>query len=118
MIAYKFLHADGSGVFTGFRWPLPDGAPGAWVDAAVDPCRSGIHACRRGDLPHWVGMALYEIELDGAIVESPTKVIATRGRLLRRIDAWTTRCATSTRDAARTAGTSWRAARRWTTGTR
>jgi hypothetical protein len=35
-----------------------------------------------------VGRALYEIELDGAIVESPTKVIAERGRLLRRIDAW------------------------------
>jgi hypothetical protein len=88
MIAYKFLHADGTGIFTGFRWPLPDGVPGDWVGAAADPCRSGIHACRRGDLPHWVGRALYEIELDGAIVESPTKVIAERGRLLRRIDAW------------------------------
>jgi hypothetical protein len=25
MIAYKFLRPDGSGVFTGSRWPLPDG---------------------------------------------------------------------------------------------
>ena len=35
MIAYKFLRGDGSSVFTGFRWPLPGGAPGAWVDAPV-----------------------------------------------------------------------------------
>ncbi len=35
-----------------------------------------------------MGRALYEIELDGAIVESATKVVATRGRLVRRIDAW------------------------------
>ena len=88
MIAYKFLRADGTGVFTGFRWPLPDGEPGAWVDAGVDPCRSGIHACRRADLPLWLGRALYEIELDGEIREQPTKVVAARGRLLRRIDAW------------------------------
>ena len=51
MIAFKFLRADGTGVFTGFRWPLPQAAPGAWVQSGVDPCRSGIHACRRADLP-------------------------------------------------------------------
>lgn len=88
MIAYKFLRADGTTVFTRFRWPLPDGGPGAWVDADVDPCRSGIHACRRADLPLWLGRVLYEIELDGAIHEEATKVVAPRGRLLRRIDAW------------------------------
>lgn len=88
MIAYKFLRPDGTSVFTRFRWPLPGGAPGSWVDAGVDPCRSGIHACRRADLPLWLGRTLYEIELDGEIFEEPTKVVASRGRLLRRIDAW------------------------------
>jgi len=88
VIAYKFLRSDGSGVFTGFAWPLPDGSPGAWVDAAVDPCRSGVHACRLRDLPLWAGRALYEAELAGDIVEDRTKVIASRGRLLRRVDAW------------------------------
>ena len=88
MIAYKFLRPDGTSVFTSFRWPLPDGGPGDWVDAEVDPCRSGIHACRTADLPYWVGRALYEIELDGPIHEEPTKVVAMRGRLLRRVDAW------------------------------
>jgi hypothetical protein len=88
MIAYKFLRGDGSSVFTGFRWPLPDGGPGAWVDAPVDPCRSGIHACRPAGLPYWIGRSLYEVELAGDIVEEPTKLVASRGRLLRRVTAW------------------------------
>ena len=88
MIAYKFLRADGSSVFSAFRWPLPDGAPGAWVDARIDPCRSGIHACRPADLPYWAGRALYEIELEGQIVQEPTKLVASRGRLLRRLGQW------------------------------
>ena len=88
MIAYKFLRTDGSTVFSGFRWPLPGDGPGPWVEAEVDPCCSGIHACRPGDLSYWVGQTLYEIELDGEIVEERNKVIASRGRLLRRIDAW------------------------------
>jgi hypothetical protein len=88
VIAYKFLRADGTSVFTGFRWPLPNGGPGAWVDARVEPCRSGIHACRRADLPLWVGRTLYEIELEGDVVEQPMKIVAPRGRLLRRVESW------------------------------
>jgi hypothetical protein len=89
MIAYKFLRADGTSVFTDFRWPLPEGGPAPWVDAAIDPCRSGIHACLVAQLPLWAGRTLYEIELDGDVVEEAMKVVAPRGRLLRRIDAWT-----------------------------
>jgi hypothetical protein len=88
MMAYKFLRSDGTGVFTGFRWPLPNGGPGAWVDARIEPCVSGIHACRRADLPLWAGRTLYEIELDGEILDEAMKVVASRGRLMRRIDAW------------------------------
>jgi hypothetical protein len=88
VIAYKFLRADGTSVFTRFTWPLPDDGPGPWVDAGVDPCRSGIHACRRADLPLWLGRSLYEIELEGEVREEATKVVAPRGRLLRRIDGW------------------------------
>ena len=88
MIAYKCLRPGGTSVFTGFRWPLPDGGPGPWVQAEIDPCHSGIHACRLADLPYWVGRVLYEIELDGEIVAEPTKVVAPRGRLVRRIGAW------------------------------
>jgi hypothetical protein len=88
MIAYKYLRSDGGSVFTGFRWPLPTKEPAAWVAAPVDPCRSGIHACRAAGLPHWMGRSLYEIELAGDIVEERTKLVASRARLLRRVTAW------------------------------
>ena len=89
MIAYKFLHRDGTAVFSGFTWPIPtNGRAGRWVEAPVDPCRSGVHACRPGDLPYWAGEVLYEIELEGEIVEQRSKVVAARGRILRRVDAW------------------------------
>jgi hypothetical protein len=88
MRAYKFLSSDGTGLFTGFPWPLPNGGPGEWVSAEVDLCRSGVHACRRDHLSYWVAPALYEIELDGDVVEAGMKVIAPRGRLVRRVDAW------------------------------
>jgi hypothetical protein len=88
VIAYKFLRPDGRSPFSGFRWHLPNGEPSEWVDARVEPCRSGIHACRVSDLPLWVGRTLYEIELEGEVVEERSKVVASRGRLVRRIDAW------------------------------
>jgi hypothetical protein len=88
VIAYKFLRPDGTSVFTGFNWPLPNGGPGSWVDAKVEPCRSGIHACGPEHLPLWAGRVLYEVELDGEIVDDRTKVVAGRARLTRRIDAW------------------------------
>lgn len=88
MIAYKFLTDDGSAVFSRFRWPLPNGGPGEWVEAEVDPCRSGVHACRLVDLPFWIAPSLYEMELDGDVVVHSLKVVAPRGRLVRRIDAW------------------------------
>jgi len=87
MRAYEFLTADGSGVFSGFAWPLPNGGPGAWLGSEVDLCRSGIHACRRFDLPYWLAPALYEIELDGRIDAPAVKVVAPRGRLIRHVEA-------------------------------
>jgi hypothetical protein len=87
--AYKCLTAAGLGVFSGFAWPLPPGGrPGAWVESDVEPCRSGIHACRTIDLPFWLTPALFEIELDGPVEEHAVKVVAPRGRLLRRVDPW------------------------------
>lgn len=86
--AYKFLSHDGLGVFSGFSWPLPSSGPGAWVEADVDACRTGIHACRRVDLPYWLAPSLYEIELDGPVDTLAVKIVASRGRLIRRIDGW------------------------------
>ncbi|HYY02349.1 MAG TPA: hypothetical protein VE736_00550 [Gaiellaceae bacterium] len=84
MIAYKFL-ADGAvAPFTGFRWPV-----GEWVDAGtVEPCSNGVHACTVAQLPYWLGRELWEIELDGEIVRQTRKLVASRGRLVRRHDGW------------------------------
>jgi hypothetical protein len=84
VIAYKFLEPGGVSPFAGFRWPV-----GEWVDAnGAKPCRLGIHACRREDLPFWLGRELWEIELAGDVVLYERKVVAPRGRLVRRLDGW------------------------------
>jgi len=85
VIAYKFLDDGAVGPFTGFRWPVDE-----WVEAGgVDLCSEGIHACRVRDLPMWLGRELWEVELDGDVVEQESKLVAARGRLTRRIDEWT-----------------------------
>jgi len=84
VIAYKFLDEGGVAPFSGFRWSLGD-----WVEArGVDPCRVGVHACRARDLPIWLGRRLWEIELDGELVEREWQVVAQRGRLIRRLEEW------------------------------
>jgi hypothetical protein len=83
--AYKFLDRGRVAPFSGFRWPVR-----AWVDGGrVEPCRAGIHACRVHDLPVWIGDELWEVELDGEIIERERQVIAQRGRLVRQVDEWT-----------------------------
>jgi hypothetical protein len=97
MIGYKFLRADRTGPFSGFRWP----EPGAWVRAGgdTDSCRRGIHACRTGDLPWWLAEELWEVELDGEIQFDEHKIVAPAGRLRSRIDDWTPACAQEYADA-------------------
>ncbi len=89
MIAWKFTAPDGMGPFSRLSWPRPsEVGPGAWVEAVVHPCASGIHACEPADLSYWLHAELWEIELDGAVVRARHKLVASRGRLLRRVDAW------------------------------
>ncbi len=89
VIAYKFLDDGAVGPFTGFRWPVSE-----WVEAdGVDPCLAGIHACRVRDLPVWLGAELWEIELDGEVIERERKLVAPRGRLTQRLEAWNGRLA-------------------------
>ena len=90
MRAYKVLN-QGRSDFTGFRWPLPeDGQPGAWVSAAGELalCHNGIHASTVQQLPHWLGMELWEIELDGEIRREEAALLASRARLIAAVDAW------------------------------
>ena len=109
MIAHKFLRADGTSPFMRFRWELPAEGPGRWVEGPADPCRSGVHACRPGDLPYWAGEALYEIELEGEVVESASKLVAPRGpAACGGSTPGSMRCARPIRRCARSAPTSWR----------
>lgn len=75
---------------SGTQWPLPTTAgPGPWVEAsAVRPCHEGVHACTAGDLAYWLNDELWEIELEGDILLTHRKVVARRGRLVRRVDGW------------------------------
>lgn len=82
--AYKFLRKGSIGPFTGFQWQ-----PGQWVEAAAAPCESGVHACRVEDLPFWCNDELWEVELDGNVVGAGQKIVGPRGRLVRRVEAWT-----------------------------
>jgi len=84
--AYKFLLAGRVAPFSAVTWP----EPGEWLEAeSVDLCRTGVHACRLPQLPYWLRDELWEVELEGETVESELAVAARRGRLIRRIDAWT-----------------------------
>ncbi|HET9596393.1 MAG TPA: hypothetical protein VFP65_12465 [Anaeromyxobacteraceae bacterium] len=90
MHAYKFL-ADGAvAPFTGRSWPAPDArSPGAWMVAPPgDLARYGVHACRIEDLAYWPDDELWLVELGGTVLEEPFQLAASRGRLVRRIDAW------------------------------
>jgi hypothetical protein len=90
MHAYKVLNA-GRSEFTGLVWPLPAGGePGQWVHAEgpLALCVNGIHASTTEQLPHWLGAEIWEIELDGEVVVADAALVASRARLLRRIDAW------------------------------
>ncbi len=85
MIAYKFLDEGRVAPFARVSWP----EPGEWLESeAVELCVSGVHACRVGDLPYWLRPELWEVELEGDVVEGERLVAARRGRLVRRVDAW------------------------------
>jgi hypothetical protein len=87
VIAYKFLRTGREGPFSAFRWP----DPGTWVRAteSLARCRCGVHACRPRDLPWWLSDELWEIELDGNVVEDEHKLVASAGALRSRAERWT-----------------------------
>ena len=84
-VAYKFTRPGARSPFTGFTWPV-----GEWVEAdgEVGLCANGIHACRVEALPRWLDDELWRIELDGIEEEHEGVLVARRGRLVERIDAW------------------------------
>ena len=82
--AYKCLRPGRIGPFSGFSWPV-----GEWVDAGgAILCVQGVHACRTTDLPYWLTQELWEIELEGEVRRESRKLVADRGRLVQRVEAW------------------------------
>jgi hypothetical protein len=84
MIAFKFLAPDAVSPFTGFRWP----PPGEWVRASGDRARAWVHACRAGDLAHWLADELWRIELDEPVREERYQVASSGARLVGRVAGW------------------------------
>jgi hypothetical protein len=95
VLAYKFLRPGAIGPFSGFLWPTPSpfapaGTPGPWVEASPfrGACGGGIHGCDADHLVYWLERELWLVELDGDVAASNKKLIAPRGRLVRRLTAW------------------------------
>jgi len=86
MMAWKFLAPGAIAPFTGARWPMPWGPhAGQWMQGRSG---EGVHACALGDLPYWLDDELWEVELDALIFRAAHQLVAVRGRLVTRIDAW------------------------------
>jgi hypothetical protein len=96
VIAYKFLSSDRVGLFSGVTWP----EPGTWLEAdrEVERCVSGIHAMHPEGLLGWIDDELWTCELAGIVEDDGQELIAERGRLLERVEAWNE---TAARDFAR-----------------
>jgi hypothetical protein len=86
MEALKFLHRGRRAPFAGVTWP----PPGQWLTAAapLELCRAGVHALRPDVLATWIAEELWRVELDGGQELAPGILVAPRGRLLGRVEAW------------------------------
>jgi hypothetical protein len=86
MEALKFLHRGRVAPFTRVTWP----PPGQWLVSAASPelCHAGVHALLADVLAVWVAEELWRVELDGGQELAPGIVVAPRGRLLDRVEAW------------------------------
>jgi hypothetical protein len=85
VIAYKFLATGRFAPYSGVTWP----EPGAWLEAGkLERCFSGIHALSVDSLLGWIDDELWTCELGGAIEDDGDVLVAERGRLLERVQAW------------------------------
>lgn len=86
MIAFKFLCTGAVGRFSKSRWP----EDGPWVEAEapLKACVNGVHACTIDALAYWFDDELWSVELGGEVLDLRTVLVARRGRLLSRVEAW------------------------------
>jgi hypothetical protein len=86
MQALKFLRPGRVAPFAKVTWP----EPGEWLDAEgrLDLCRTGLHALLPDALAPWIAEELWRVELDGAEALAPGILVASRGRLVSRVEEW------------------------------
>jgi hypothetical protein len=58
------------------------------VQGRLQPGSNGVHALRTSRLVDWIDDELWLVELADDLEESDDMLVARRGRLLRRIEAW------------------------------
>jgi hypothetical protein len=89
VLAYTFLARGSISYPSGFAWPQPSGeAPGRWVAGGVDVPADVVRGCLTDQLPYWLDAELWEIELDGQVVEEGHGLVGERGRLRRNEPSW------------------------------
>ncbi len=98
MTGYLFLGRGGVGLFDGRRWPLPDGAPAAWVTGRVDGA-DAVRAYRPAELAYWIDDDLWVVEIDGQTQVGQRMIRAGRGRLVSRVEGWDAGAAVALADA-------------------
>jgi hypothetical protein len=79
--AYKFLRRGRIAPFAKVQWPPPHDSK-KWIGGDV------VHACRVRHLPYWLNEELWHVELEGDVAEQGWALLATRGRLLARVEGW------------------------------
>lgn len=84
---YKWLTTEKTSPVAG-NWTWK---PGVWREhqGKLVPCKSGIHACRPGDLVHHIAARLWIAEADGDRVDAPDKIVVSRLRVLAPVDTIT-----------------------------
>jgi hypothetical protein len=80
MKAFKFLRLGRIAPFTGAVWP----APGGWLEGGVE----GVHGIQVDALSIWIAEELWRVELEDAEPLAAGVLVASRGRLVSRVEEW------------------------------
>lgn len=87
--AYKWFFEGAEDAGSDFVWPAPTNGPGEWVRMRKRLGREPTSAALDVDhLAHQMETELWEVELDD-VGSSGYVLLAKRGRLVRKIEAWT-----------------------------
>jgi len=90
MRLYVFLRPGRKASLSDMQWPAPhNGAPGAWIEAGRGVPPEAIRAYPTEELLWCLDDELWEVELDGSLHRDGRAVVAKRGRLMRRVETWT-----------------------------